>query len=149
MFITANYVSAATVSILIIETGQSDKTEIAGFWETGMMDALFEMGHIVSNAPAVQIPKFDDKEIPLKTQNDFEEAERSDVDYFIIAQLDYPEAGKQGTEKALVALKLYKIRPYGVLYTGKYEVDAGNTPLDKISKAKDAARLLARYMGNG
>jgi hypothetical protein len=144
---SVNPIAAATVSILVIEVGATENTGVAAIWETGMMDVLFDMGHIVSNAPTMRISNFDNEEMPLEARRDFEDAEQSGVDYFIIAQLGYLKAEKSGAKRPdQISLNLYKIRPYSVLYTSKYEADTGTPLVEEISNAQKAARTLAPYI---
>jgi hypothetical protein len=153
--VKVNVIPAATVSVLVIEIGSTGNTGIAGLWETGIMDVLFDMGHIVSNAPVLRVPQLDEGEMPAEARHGFEEADINGVDYFIIAELSYPKIEKTGIEKTRierpyqVELKLYKTNPYSILYNKKYAA-APDTPLsEEISNAKDAARMLVPYLRGG
>jgi hypothetical protein len=142
-----NSIQAATVSILVVEIGSMGNTDNANLWETGIMDTLFDTGHIVSNAPMIHIPYLDDKEMPAEARRDFEEADRNGVDYFIIAELSYLKIEKPGTERPYqVALKLYRTRPYSVLYTNKYQTNPDTPMIEELSNAKNAALTLIPYM---
>jgi hypothetical protein len=145
--VKVNSIPAATVSVLVIEIGSTGNTGIAGLWETGIMDVLFDMGHIVSNAPVLRVAQLDEGEMPAEARRGFEEADINGVDYFIIAELSYPKIEKTGIERPYqVEIKLYKTNPYSILYNKKYAA-APDTPLsEEISNAKDAARMLAPYL---
>jgi hypothetical protein len=117
---------AATVSIMVIETGgtRTKVSRTATIWEAGMMSVLFEAGHIVSNAPAVRIPNADERALPTEARREFEEAANGGADYFIMILLFYKD-GFETLDPEEVSLRLYKIRPYGILYSEKY----ANKPL--------------------
>jgi hypothetical protein len=142
-----NSIPAATVSVLIVEVGSTGNTDIAGIWENGMMDVLFDMGHIVSNTPAVYAAQLDEGEMPAEARRGFEDADINGVDYFIIAELIYPKIEKTRIARPYqVELKLYKTNPYGILYNKKYTVSADTPVNDEISNAKNAARMLLPYL---
>lgn len=143
---------AATVSIMIIETGTGDQSSgrTVNIWESGMMDVLFDDGHIVCNTPAIRIPDPGDEELPREARRNFQDADTNGVDYFIIAQLNYPQnedPAASGPEK--VSLRLYRIDPYGILYNTSYPLDSGLPETEEFSNAKKAAQLLSPYIRGG
>ncbi|MDR2343773.1 MAG: hypothetical protein LBD86_04490 [Spirochaetaceae bacterium] len=142
---------AATVSIMIIETSGNPNavSGTAGIWEGGMMDVFFELGHIVSNAPALNVLQADDEVLNSEARSGFEEADRNGADYFVVARLDYPIGGEvKGTQKPeRVSLKLYKIHPYGILYDKNFDADFSTH--ETLSNAKKAAMILATYLRGG
>jgi hypothetical protein len=145
--VTVYSASAATISIQVVEIGSNSNTDVAGLWETGMMDVFFDTGYIVSNSPALNIPNIDGEEIAELTKNAFEEAYIGGADYFIIAELIYTKLEKSGIQRPdQVVLKLYKIQPYSILYDNAYKTES-NIPLtEEISNAKNAARMLLPYI---
>ncbi|MDR0383290.1 MAG: hypothetical protein LBH50_04825, partial [Spirochaetaceae bacterium] len=68
--------AAATVYIMALETGRTEAADgnAAEIWETGMMDAFFEAGHIVSNAPSLRISRADDVEFEEAAKKELEDA---------------------------------------------------------------------------
>jgi hypothetical protein len=142
---------AATISIMIIGTGATDGAVAKGtadLWESGMMDVFFEGGHIVCNSPAVRIAVPGGGELPEEARRNFADADAGGVDFFVIAQLNYPQnesSGPTGPDK--VSLSLYRVRPYCVLYKTSYPLNPGLPAEERISGAKDAARRLSRYIG--
>jgi hypothetical protein len=134
---------------MIIETGMADEStkRTADIWESGMMDAFFDEGHIVCNTPAIQIPSLDDEELPKEARRNFEDADINGVDYFVIAQLNYSQNESfviTGPDK--VSLKLYRINPYGMLYKTSFPVNSGIPASEEFSGAKNAARILFTYI---
>lgn len=143
---------AATISIMIIETGAADKADrkTAGIWESGIMDAFFDEGHIVCNTPAIQIPNMDDEELPKEARRNFEDADINGVDYFVIAQLNYSQTESSvitGPDK--VSLKLYRVNPYVMLYNTSYPAKPGLPASEEFSGAKNAARMLSTHIRGG
>jgi hypothetical protein len=141
---------AATVSIMIVETGRDTQADggASGIWEGGMMDVFFDSGHIVSNAPALRtLPDYDEA-LEDEVRRSLEEASRNGADYFVVARLDYSSAEAKGTQKPeRVSLKLYKIQPYAVLYDKN--LDADFLTYETLSNAKKAAMILAPYLRGG
>jgi hypothetical protein len=105
---------ASTVSLLVIETGRGG-TESPGEsslqWENRLLDACFEAGHIVSNAPVLRLGKKSAGDIPNEAKADFDEAVKGGMEYFIIALLDYRGADGNFTLDR-VSLRLFKTLPY-------------------------------------
>lgn len=95
--------NAATVSVLIVETGLppgNGCTSSAVVWESGFMDTFFEAGHIVSNAPCMQIDNAFDSNadrfassgvLPREVNGDFDQARIGGADFFVLIILDYKE----------------------------------------------------------
>ena len=95
--------NAATVSVLVVETGLppgNGCTPSAGVWESGFMDTFFEAGHIVSNAPCMQIAAAFDSNadrtassgvLPREVNSDFDQARIGGADFFVLVILDYKE----------------------------------------------------------
>jgi hypothetical protein len=84
---------AATVSVLVIETGLptgKGQSPSASVWESGVMDAFFDAGFIVSNAPCIQLDKPPASHLPVEARRYYEEAILGGADFFVIVHLDYP-----------------------------------------------------------
>jgi hypothetical protein len=137
--------NAATVSIMVVETGGSGAGGMATFWESGIMNELFESGHIVSNAPAVWVPHTDGRELPAEARRELNEAANGGADYFVVILL----ANKDGTETPepeKLVLYIYKIRPRSLLYNEKYV--AGPILKEGIPDTGNLARtLVSQIMG--
>jgi uncharacterized protein (DUF111 family) len=137
------------VSIIIIETGPTKNTfsGVTDLWESGIMDVLFEAGHIVSNSPAIYISKIGNEDPPAEVAQAFKDAGSGGVDYFIIAQLYYSKTEEPVSPKPeQIALKLYKLRPLNVLYSTEYTNDSNTPVIEEFSNAKKAARILIPYI---
>ena len=112
--------SAATVSVLVVEAGLpsgSGCTPSAEIWESGMMDAFFEAGHIVSNAPCYQIAAFINKvsgALPSDVGQDFDQARLGGVDFFVLILLNYHD-GDSGLPKD-VFIRVFRVSSGDLLY---------------------------------
>ncbi|MCL1928760.1 MAG: hypothetical protein FWG07_08225 [Treponema sp.] len=106
--------NAATVSVLVVETGLSSGngcTPSAMVWESGFMDTLFEAGHIVSNAPCMQIINAFDSNadrfassgvLPREVNGDFDQARIGGADFFVLVILDYKEGALELPKEVFV-----------------------------------------------
>jgi hypothetical protein len=84
---------AATVSVLVIETGQMSEGPVSRYsilWENGLMEVFFESGHIVSNAPIMQLFQKPDEDFPYEAERDFDNAKDGGMQYFLVAVVDNP-----------------------------------------------------------
>ncbi|MDR0689894.1 MAG: hypothetical protein LBG08_06480 [Spirochaetaceae bacterium] len=151
-------VFAANISVLVIETGVREGGavhESSNLWETGLLDAFFDAGHIVSNAPIMSITmsvtKSQSKEIPDEARANLEEAVQGGADFFILVLLDYQgvtAANALQIKPQAVSLRLFRTRPYKFLYEQVYS-DGAHTPgNDELTKAKGAARSILPHLGD-
>jgi hypothetical protein len=145
-------VSAHTVSFMVIETGLPQgqgMTEYSNLWENGLLDAFFDAGHIVSNAPVLRLDAPSAKQFPDEAKESLNEANEGGADYFILALLDYQETG--GVKLPVlrprqVSLRVFKTNPFRFVreekITGAAKIQAGE---DFIS-AKQAAMKILPYL---
>jgi hypothetical protein len=127
---------------MVVETGGSGAGGMATLWESGIMNELFEAGHIVSNAPAAWVPHTDGGELPTEVRRELNEAANGGADYFVVILLANKD-GAETPELEELALYIYKIRPRSLLYIEKYVVgliskegvpDTGNLARTLVSK---------------
>ena len=88
---------AATVSVMVMETGlpkDGSSNQYSIMWENGVMEVLFESGHIVSNAPIMRLAKKPLNGFPDEAETDFKDAQESGMDYFIVIVINYPSPYK-------------------------------------------------------
>jgi len=107
--------AAATVSVLVIETGLPPETGLspsASVWESGVMDAFFDAGFIVSNAPSMQLAKASGSKLPPEARREFEEARLGGADLFVVVHLNYPASA--GTASAAEQNKSVYIAVFSV-----------------------------------
>jgi hypothetical protein len=84
--------NAATVSFLVIETGLpagSPISQYSSLWEDSLLDVFFESGHIVSNAPIMQLAEKPTEDLPYEAERDFDNAKDGGMRYFLVAIVDH------------------------------------------------------------
>ena len=129
---------AANVSVLVIEAGQSGENtanQYSILWENGLMDALFDSGHIVSNSIKIQIGEKPDGDFPAEAEREFNNAQEGGMDYFLIAIIDYAAP--------LVSLRLFDIKSTKMVFEQKFAVTTFRNIKDESDKIKAAAKAMA------
>jgi hypothetical protein len=99
VFLVLETLSAATVSFLVVETGLAEgsiRPQSSLLWENGLMDAFFDAGHIVSNAPIMRIPEKTAEKLPGPVRIELDQARNGGADYFIVVLLEYPASASKG-----------------------------------------------------
>ncbi|GHU41635.1 hypothetical protein FACS1894190_09980 [Spirochaetia bacterium] len=147
---TPCFTFAASVSVLVVETGlnESSVNGLADIWESGIMDVLFNAGHIVCNSTPLYIPEIADEEIPSKLYLSLEEAEEGGVEYFLIAMLNYGNRNEvKNARPDQITLKLFNVTYKNILYTQNIDKPETRTYRDEFSNAQKAARIIMPYLG--
>lgn len=143
---------AATVSFLVIETGLREELGRAGYsslWEDSLLDVFFEAGHIVSNAPVMRLNRFPSEDFPPEALADLSSATDGGAEFFILAQLDYRLSGTDGEPAPRnIALRVYRTRPYGLVYEERLEGLDASAAKDESARAKQFVRRLIPYIKN-
>ena len=148
---------AATVSVLVIETGLPSgmgRTESASVWESGFMDACFDAGHIVSNAPSMRIPEASSEEFPPEAQGDFDRARLGGADYLIVVFLNYPDGagakGPEGVHPRDVFIKVFHVSSGDLVYKMPVQVEFRASRDEEFLDAKrSAGRIIFRLALKG
>jgi hypothetical protein len=143
---------AATVSFLVVETGLPRETEqnvYSGLWESGLLDVFFEAGHIVSNAPVKRLDTKPRSPLPGEFRGDLNDAAEGGAEYFILALLDYPPAAVNEIPKPQnISLKIFRIRPYKLLYEQGYS-EKGSANIDEeFTTIKQSIRGLVPHLAD-
>ncbi|MDR2471627.1 MAG: hypothetical protein LBD09_05910 [Treponema sp.] len=159
IFVLAGFVSleAATVSVLVIETGLpsgAGRTESASVWESGFMDACFDAGHIVSNAPSMRIPRVSAEEFPPEAQGDFDRARLGGADYLIVVFLNYPDGADAKTPGRVhprdVFIKVFHVSSGDLVYKMPVKVEFRSSLDEEFMDAKrNAGRVVFRLALKG
>ena len=137
--------SAANVSFLIIETGlamEADNNQYSGLWESGLLDVFFESGHIVSNAPIMRLEYKPTGVFPEEAERDRDDALEGGVDYFILALLDYQNRGEDNTRPLNISLRIFKTRPWTMIYERQYSDTRSRTINEEYDSLKQIVRGL-------
>jgi hypothetical protein len=133
---------AATLSFLVIETGADSAPihEYSWIWENALMDLSFDLGHIVSNAPIMQIKSSAGREFPDEAGPYLDAVNNGNFEFFILVLLNY---GKENLIQKLqsVSLKLYRAKTFALLCELNYGAGVLSAR-EEFSRAKSAAQVL-------
>jgi hypothetical protein len=128
---------AATVSVLVVETGLPPGTgpsPSASIWESGIMDAFFDAGHIVSNAPILQIPDMQNSEMPPEARREFDQARIGGADFFVMVLLSYPADSLEHPKE--VSIRLFSVSTGKMIYQTSLTVQVWENPEEEFRAAK-------------
>jgi hypothetical protein len=141
---------AATVSFLVIETGLREDLGTSGYsalWENSLLDVFFEAGHIVSNAPVMRLGQVPADDFPPEALADLSEAAEGGAEFFILAQLDYSLSRTDADPAPRnIALRVYRTRPYGLVYEERLEGLGASAAKDESARAKQTVYRLIPYI---
>ncbi|MDR0495390.1 MAG: hypothetical protein LBG95_07170 [Treponema sp.] len=140
-FLSASASNAATVSFLVMEIGQSKieaGVQYPALWENNLLDIFFESGHIVSNAPILQLSEKPSNGFPDEAQRDYENAQKGGMGYFMVAIVDYIRSD--------VSLRLFSTTSRKMLREQKYAVKAFKNTKDEQDNIKKAIRIMTAQL---
>jgi hypothetical protein len=147
LFLQAAGAFAANVSMILVEAGPGASLWQKGMeWESGMMDALFNEGHIVSNAPPIQTAEETDMISPPVYQA-MEDAIVGSFDYFIVVTVGVPQKSEPD-KLGRITMQLFNIglTPSKLIYSDTYTWKGGSVPRPVYYNAKLAAERLFPYI---
>ena len=130
---------AANVSVLVIETGlprEGSANAYSVTWENGIMDTLFDAGHIVSNAPIMRLVTRAKDGFPDEAERDWKEAQQSGMGYFLIAVVNYPQPYN-------VSLRLFNTSSPEMLHEVKYVYRTPRSDKEEYENIKRAIGEIA------
>jgi len=137
-FIAVFPLNAATISFLVMETGQS-KEDPAGqypiLWENGLLEIFFESGHIVTNFPIMKIVEKPADGFPDEAENEFENARTGGMDFFLVGIVDYARSG--------VSLRLFSTKSSKMIQEQKYTVTSFRNTKEEYENIKAAVSKMA------
>jgi len=140
--------AAATVSVLVIETGLPPETGLspsASVWESGVMDAFFDAGFIVSNAPSLQLAKASGSQLPPEARREFEEARLGGADLFFVVHLNYPVGQEQNKS---VVIAVFSVSSGELLYETSMGTRSWGNPNEEFLIAKqNTGNIILRLKG--
>jgi len=145
--------TAATVSVLVIQTGLPSETGLnpsASVWESGVMDAFFDAGYIVSNAPILQLDKASGSQLPLEARQEFEEARLGGADFFVVVHLDYPASvevpGQEQNKSVFIAV--FSVSTGELLHETSMSTRSWGNPNEEFLIAKqNTGNIILRLRG--
>lgn len=143
--------SGATITFLVIETGLPQDRPVLEFsrlWESSLMDVFFDAGHIVSNAPIMQLQVKSAGEFPDEAQGELKEAIAGGADFFILALLEYQGMIEGAPQRPqTISLKLFSTKPYRCVVEQQYPKTRSLSPAEELLEVKKAARTLLVHLG--
>jgi hypothetical protein len=139
--------SGAAVSVIVVESGLHTElpgSESSNLWESGLMNALFDGGHIVSNVPITRSgEEFNQGEFPEELNSELNEALEGGMEYILLAFLDYEGYAEADIPRPTrISLKLFKVRPLKLIIEQQYRGTNFKSPGDVYTMAGNAARML-------
>jgi len=132
---------AATVSVLVMETGRTGENPAGQYptlWENGLLDVFFESGHIVSNSPQLQLAEKPAHDFPGEARRDFDNAHSGGMEYFLVAIVDYTQAN--------VSLRLFSTASSRMIHEQKYTVTTFRNTKEEYESIKKAVKTMAAYL---
>ncbi|MDR0723553.1 MAG: hypothetical protein LBF75_12335 [Treponema sp.] len=112
------------------------------------MDVFFDAGHIVSNAPIMQLQVTSAGAFPEEAQGALKEAIAGGSDFFILALLEY-QGMTQGSPQRpqSISLKLFSTKPYRCVVEQQYPKTISLSPAEELREVQKAARTLLAHLG--
>lgn len=130
LFLVLQPCSAATISVQVAEQGVSEDypaVEASSAWEAGLLDSIFDAGHIASNGPLVRLGESVNTEGISISNQEIDDARRGSADYIIYVLLEYvspkkddPMAQKIRLSPLRSTVLLAQVSPFKVLYRRVY-----------------------------
>ena len=127
--------AAASVSVMVIEVGipkDSAASQYTQMWENGLMDVLFDSGHIVSNAKILRLHEMPEDGFPDVAERDFDEAKETGMQYFLITIVEHPRPYK-------VYLRLFSVKNQELIQELKYTWDNPRNDKEENENIRKAA----------
>jgi hypothetical protein len=112
------------------------------------MDELFDLGHIVTNAPMLRLARADSGGSIDEGLLDLDEALAGGVEYYILAVLHYEIAAQDdpaACRPRSIALRFVQLATRRVLYEVQYTGNPQASPAETRRQAKDAVRALLSH----
>ncbi|MDR2376718.1 MAG: hypothetical protein LBD96_09815 [Treponema sp.] len=152
-------VFAANLYILVVETGggadeasperQEAEFESSLLWETCLLDVFFEVGHVVTNSPAMRLGGVDgvkgelpSAEFPRELEAELAEARSGGADYVVLALLVYPAAADRNTKPERVILRVYRPEPYRFVCEETASLAGRNAGVQTENETEQVKRLI-------
>ena len=141
VFFAPSPLGAATVSILVMEAGQSRENQGGQYpilWENGLLEIFFDAGHIVSNSPRLQINEKPDDDFPPEAERDFNNAQEGGMEYFLVAIVDYTGSN--------VSLRLFNTKSSKMIHEQRYAASTFRSSKEEYEKIKKAVRPMTAHL---
>lgn len=140
--------SAFTVSVLVVETGLNEETpstRYSSLWEGGLMETLFNAGHIVTNSPITRMEKKPSQDLTGMVRADFNEASSGGVEYFILGFLDHLVKEGEATPTDMT-LKIYRTDVAELVFQQVFPARKGKNMDEEYQFAQDAGWTIISHI---
>ena len=140
--------SASMVSLLLVETGISEKTsssQYSSLWEGGLMSVFFDAGHIITNNPIARMEKKPEPDLSGPVATDIEEAVRGGADFFILGFLEY-KPQRDRVALSGITLKLYKADSRQIVFEQHFPAGTGKNSNEEYQFAQNAGRIIVSHI---
>jgi len=142
MCVAASGLYASSVSFMIAETGMSQGSaddRYSALWESSLMEAFFESGHIVSSAPRIRLAEPPPPNgFPHEAKKDYEDAGSGGMDYFLVAIVDIASRD--------VSLRLFSTRDMELVAHKTYTAATPARSREESESIGRAAREMAAFL---
>ena len=145
-------VSASMVSLLVVETGVNESISTGQFsslWEGGLMSALFDAGHIVTNSPIARMERRPSQDLNNPViEEDFNEAIEGGAEFFILGYLEYNTQSGRAVPVGMV-LKIFNSNSRQLVYEQNFPAGTGVSLNDEYQNAQNAGRAIVSRIRTG
>ena len=108
------------------------------------MAAFFNAGYIVTNSPIAQMEKKPEVDLTGPVEDDFDEAVRGGVDYYVLGFLEYQGQGRNAIPAGII-LKIYRADST-LIYENEYPAGRTRNLNDEYQTALNTGRDLIPYL---
>ena len=139
-------VSAANISFLVMETGihhGSPSVRYSEMWENGLLEIFFEMGHIVSNAPMLQLLEKPADTFPSEAEKDYEDAKQGGMEFFVVALINYPVTRANNVKPQNVILRLFNTKSEKLIHEKTFSDIKSKNAKEEYDYIKDSVAEFA------
>jgi hypothetical protein len=148
-FIGGGLVFSETVSVVVVEVGipeDAPTVDSSSIWESGLMDAFYEHGHIVSNAAMLRLNA--DHTAPVLSEElvNIDEVKEGGSAYYVLAVLNYIGIKEPTSRPTSISLRLVQLYPDKVLYETQIDGNGLQTQNDELERAMNAAETMIPYL---
>lgn len=149
VFLGGGLLFSEMISVVVVETGVHEDApaiESSGIWESGLMDSLFEHGHIVSNAAMLRLNAAQSSSLPNGQLINIDEVKEGGSAYYILAVLTYMKANERSARPSSILLRLVQLYPNEVLYEIQIDGSKMRTRNDELTCAMETAETMIPYL---
>ena len=148
LIILAFPASASMVSLLLIETGLSERVPRAQYssvWEGGLMEAFFDAGYIVTNSPVLRMENKPSRDLSSFMEHDLDQAILGGAEYFIIGFLEYQFRGGRPVPIS-AEFKIYTTNSQKLIHEQSFPAGTGRNLDEEYRLAHNAGRIIISHI---